>query len=72
MLRKEAVVLLKAMLALNLVTPFYVELCKNKHGKFDIKWNADCDHESLKQFLAERNFVIKKDSEKVYCVISKL
>jgi hypothetical protein len=71
LLREEAVALLKEMLALNLVTPSFVELYENKHGKFDIKLSLDCDVASLKQFLAERSLTMKKDSEKGYCFISK-
>ena len=69
--RKEAVALLRELIILNLVLPSLVSLQENKHGKFDLVIKADCNSQSLIQFIAEKHLVLTLNKKNGYCVISK-
>ena len=71
MKREEAVALLKELIMLNLAMPSVVDLERNNHGRFDLIINADCNLPALRQFIAEKKFVLVEDKQKGYCVISK-
>jgi hypothetical protein len=69
--RKEAVALLKQLAALKLIQPFLVALKENRHGKFDLIVKGDCDIQGLRDFVSERNLMLKEDVKKGYCIIAK-
>jgi hypothetical protein len=67
--RKEAIVVLRQLIEQRIVLPSWVSVEKNEHGGFNLKLKIDCDVESLRLFVAERNLAVREEQE--YCVIFK-
>ncbi len=47
-----------------------VNLKENKQGSIDIVLKADCDTETLKEFIAQKGLRIEENKDRNYCVIS--
>ena len=69
--RKEAIALLKELVDNNLAQPSLVILQEKSRGKFELQMKDECDNEALRDFLTKKNFGMKQDTEKGYCVIYK-
>ena len=69
--RKQAIGLLKEIVAQNLVRPSLVALTVNKHNKFDLMLKGDCDVQELREFVGEKALAVKEDEEKGFCIIYK-
>lgn len=69
--RHEAVAILKEIIHDHLGMPSIVLLERNKRGKFDLLFKAECNTPELKQFVAERNLALKEHELKGFCAIFK-
>ena len=69
--RREAVELLKELVASNSVVSSVVSIDKNKRGSFSLTLKVDFDSQTIRQFIAGKNLICHEDSVKGYCTISK-
>ena len=67
--RKEAIALLKELVDNNLAQPSLVILQEKSRGRFELQMKDECDNKALREFLNKKNFDMKQDEEKGYCII---
>ena len=67
--RAEAVLLLKELIALNLIQPPFVSLEKNDLGAFNLTMKADGNLTEIRAFLADKDLILSEDKVKGTCTI---
>jgi hypothetical protein len=68
--RREAVALLKEIVAKNLAEPSLVDLNESKPGKFDLILKGNFDVLAIKKLIANKDLTAKEDKAKGYFKIS--
>jgi hypothetical protein len=68
--RKEAIAMLKELVANNLVDPTYVHICERKPNHYQIQIKCDYNRE-IEEHAKKHGLTIEEDKERKYLVIYK-
>ena len=69
--RKEAITLLKELVAKNLVEPSYVSIDQRNQNRYQLKIKCNYYQEDIMQFAKNNGLFIEADKDQKYLVIYK-